>query len=369
MKYFLSAGEASGDLHGALLIKAIKARDVNARFCILGGDKMQEACGEKALLHVRDLAVMGFWEVLKKLGRIRKQLRTAQEALTAFQPDKVILIDFPGFNLRMARYAHDRGFQTHYYISPKVWAWNTKRALKIKACVDHLYSILPFEEAFYRQFDYPVHYIGNPLVDAIAEHVWDVAWMDAQKRIKTPLIALLPGSRKQELSRILPVMLETMHLFPDFRVMIAAAPGFTESDYAPYLRMFPDAQLVYGKTYELLRVAQAACVTSGTATLETALIGTPQVVLYRSSALSVFIARLVIKVKYISLVNLILNRPALKELIQNECTPEHISDELHKVLAVKPHREKMLQDYAELRALLGEAGAPERAARVMTADI
>lgn len=330
---------------------------------------MQEVSGEKAVLHVRDLAVMGFWEVIKKLGRIRKQLKTAQETVLNFKPDKVILIDFPGFNLRLAKYAHERGFQTHYYISPKVWAWNTRRAWKIKACVDHLYSILPFEEKFYQQFDYPVHYIGNPLVDAISAHTWDQDWMTRHSQSKKPLIALLPGSRTQEIARILPVMLETMYQFPDCRVMIAAAPGFSEADYALYLRLFPEATLVHGKTYELLRMAQAALVTSGTATLETALIGTPQVVLYRSSPLSVFIARLLIKVKYISLVNLILDRIAVTELIQDRCSPEHISEELHQVLAVKARREKILQDYADLRQLLGEPGAPERAARLIAADI
>lgn len=363
MKYYLIAGEASGDLHGALLIEAIKKNDAHAEFRFCGGENMERVAGKPPFIHSKLLTVMGFWEVLKRIRTIKKQLKMVKKDLKSFQPDRLILIDFPGFNLRMAAFGKQNHIPVHYYISPKVWAWNTSRALKIKRTVDELYSILPFEPAFYERFDFRVNYVGNPLVDAVNEYELDDDWLREQKQKDKAVIALLPGSRYQEIDRMLPSMIEAAGFYKDYRIMLAAAPGFEDDFYAPYLNQ--NVELVRGHTYELLGMAKAALVTSGTATLEAALLHCPQVVCYKTSSLSYALGKRLIRVPYISLVNLIADREVVKELIQDKMNPHYLMRELNHLLKDRLYREDMLKGYEEVSEALGAPGAPQRAAEII----
>jgi lipid-A-disaccharide synthase len=358
MRYYIIAGEASGDMHAANLVKELKKKDSLAEFRAWGGDLLQSQ-GATLVKHYRDLAFMGFKEVIVNLGTIIRNIRFCKEDIQAYKPDIIIFVDYPGFNMRIAEWAKKEGFKTVYYISPQVWAWKSKRALKLKRDIDKMITILPFEQEFYRKFDYKVEYVGHPLLDMID---------DIRTKEKTgtdkPVVAILPGSRKQEIKKMLPVMLEVAKEFPEYMFVVAGAPGQDEDFYKPYLENY-QAGIVYNKTYSLLAQAEAAMVTSGTATLETALFNVPEVVCYKGSRLSYWIGKQLVKIKYISLVNLIMNRLVVKELIQNEMSVQNVQNELSRLLRDETYRTQMLEDYSTLKQKLGGKGASERAAGIV----
>lgn len=363
MKYYIISGEASGDLHGANLMKAIKKLDTGAEFRVWGGDLM-EAEGAVNVNHIKERAFMGFVEVIKNIFKIRSFIALAKNDISEYKPDRLIFIDYPGFNLRIAEWAHQQGFKTHYYISPKVWAWNTKRALKIKQIIDHLYVIFTFEVDFYKQFDYTVHYVGNPLADAIEEFKPDPEFKNVNHLDHKPVLALLPGSRIQEIDTILPVMLDSVEPYlGKYTIALAVAPNFNLSYFTKFEKT-KQVKFVVGNTYNLLTISDAALVTSGTATLETALLNVPQVVCYKTSSLNYAIAKRVIKVKFISLVNLIMGREISKELIQNDLTVKNIQVELNKILT-EPGRSEVFKNYKELKAIVGGSGASGRVAELI----
>lgn len=362
MKYYLVAGEASGDLHGANLMKALKVEDPDSDFRYFGGDKMQ-AEGGTLVKHYAEMAFMGFTEVILNLPTIFRNLKACKADILAHRPHALILIDFPGFNLKIAEFAKVHNIKVCYYISPKVWAWNQKRVLKIKKVVDQLFCILPFEVDFYKKWGMDVHYVGNPLLDEKALFNADPDFTTKEKLSKQKIIALLPGSRKQEIERLLPDMLSVTTSFPEYQFVIAAAPTFDEAYYHQFMGD-KKVKLVFAQTYNLLQNAHAALVASGTATLETALFKVPQVVLYRGGAISVGIARLVIKIRFISLVNLIMDKKVVEELIQEDCNTEAITLQLKSIVDGKG-RSQMLEDYDELAKKMGHAGASERTAKLI----
>ncbi len=353
MKYYLIAGEASGDLHGSNLIREIRKNDPSAVIRCWGGDKMQ-AQGAELVKHYRELAFMGFVEVLMNLRTIFRNLAFCRKDISAFQPDVLILVDYPGFNLRIAKWAKLQGFRVVYYIAPQVWAWKENRVKSMKQCIDLMLVILPFEKDYFKiNWNWDVHYVGHPLVE---ETDAAAATPVTNTLSDKPVIALLPGSRKQEISKKLPVMLEMSHRFPDYQFIVAKAPGTEEGFYNEMLAAFPGVSYVQHRTYELLLQSKAALVTSGTATLETALLGIPEVVCYKSSAVSYQIARRVIKVKFISLVNLIMDREIVRELIQDAFNPDNLETELRSLLKDEARIGLMKKEYAELRTLLQEGG-------------
>lgn len=356
MRYYIIAGEASGDLHGSNLIKEIHAQDPSADIRCWGGDRMQ-AAGATLVKHYRDLAFMGFIEVLAHLRTILKNISFCKEDIAAYRPDVLVLIDYPGFNMRIAEWAKKQGIKVAYYISPQVWAWKEKRVLKIKRDVDRMLVILPFEVDFYRKWNYEVGYTGHPLKEVISREQEKPVTPITGK----PIIALLPGSRQQEIKLKLPEMLKMVPHFPEYQFVVAQAPAQPESLYKE-IAGNKEITLVRDQTYNLLRQAKAALVTSGTATLETALLGVPQVVCYKGNALSVWLARNLIKVKYISLVNLIMDKPVIKELIQGELNEQNLQGELSKLLHDEAYKTQMRKDYAELWQKLGEGHASEKAA-------
>ncbi len=364
MRYYIIAGEASGDLHGANLIQALKSQDREAEFRIVGGDRMQQATNQSAVIHTSGLAFMGFVEVLANIRTITKNLATVKRDVLNYAPDTLILIDFPGFNLKIAAFAKKHGIKVCYYISPKVWAWNQRRVLKIKRIVDKMFCILPFEVDFYREWDMEVDYVGNPLLDAIAGHTYNERFLEEHQLTAKPIIALLPGSRKMEISKLLPIMSRLSLLFPAHHCVIAGALNLTEA----YYRQYTDGltlPIVFNATYDLLKHAEAAVVASGTATLETALLRVPQVVVYKANPLSVAIAKMLINVEFISLVNLILDKPAVLELIQKECTTDNIADELDLLLNNSEHHRDMLKNYDLLAEKMGDPGASDRTAQLV----
>ncbi|MBS1531858.1 MAG: lipid-A-disaccharide synthase [Bacteroidetes bacterium] len=363
MKYYLVAGEASGDLHGANLMKTLKQKDPQAEFRFFGGDKMFAEGGE-LVKHYADMAYMGFIEVVANIRTISRNLKSCKEDIVVWKPDVLVLIDFPGFNLRIAEAAKNAGIMVCYYISPKVWAWNQKRVLKIKRIVDHLFCILPFEVEFYKSWGMDVDYVGNPLLDAINDFKPDPNFRNKHGLGDDKIIALLPGSRRQEISRILPDMVAAAKNFSDYRFVVAGAPSFKSSYYDGYLEG-SGIKLVFDSTYDLLNNAYAAVVTSGTAVLETALFNVPQVVVYKSSPISITIARMVIRVKFISLVNLIMDKMAVNELIQQDCNPQKISEELKLITENPNHRVQMLNDYKILHEKMGKPGASARTAELI----
>jgi lipid-A-disaccharide synthase len=327
--------------------------------------------GGTLVKHIKDLAFMGFLEVLKNIKTILNNIRFCKNDIAAFQPDALILIDYPGFNLRIAEWAKSQGIKVYYYVSPQVWAWKQSRVHKIKKCVDELYVILPFEKDFYKKFDFDVHYLGHPLLDAVDDFK---ATLVDKKLIYTennlsdkPIISLLPGSRKQEVSVKLPIMLNAARSFQEHQIVIAGAPSLSLDFYQQFIN--ESDKIIFGKTYDLLEIAEAALVTSGTATLETALFKVPQVVCYKGSNFSYQIAKRLIKIKFISLVNLILNREAVKELIQQDCNAVFISQELSKIVVGGKNREKMLNDYNELEQILGAGGASKKIAHALLKTI
>jgi lipid-A-disaccharide synthase len=361
MKYFLIAGEASGDLHGSNLIKSIKREDPEAKFVFWGGDLMAKEALSTPKKHIKELAIMGFVEVVANLNTITKNIKACKKEVQQFMPDAIIFIDFPGFNLRIAPFAKSLGIKTYYYISPKVWAWKKNRVLKIKQSIDTLFSILPFEVEFYQQFDYPIQYVGNPLLDAIASFKAKEVKLD-WKQSEKPIIALLPGSRMQELKRMLPSMIAVADSMESHDIIIAGAPNFTLNDYQTFFNKRP-YQVVFDQTYSLLSQAEAAIVTSGTATLETALFNVPQVVCYKANKASYHIAKNLVDIKYISLVNLILDKAAVLELIQHDMNEIEIKKELLAIIVGGQKRDAILNDYDQLNQIMGDTGASDRVAK------
>ncbi len=392
MKYYVIAGEASGDLHGSNLIKELKKLDTGATFRCWGGDKMQDAGGE-LVKHYSELAFMGFAEVLMNLRTIFRNLKFCKQDILEQKPEALILIDYPGFNLRIAKWAKTEGIKIIYYISPQVWAWKANRVKTMKQCIDKMLVILPFEKEYYKnKWNWEVEYVGHPLVEVIEKNresglpsvalakegvksqelgvrsresgvtsqesgvgsqesgVWSRKFSDR------PIVALLPGSRKQEILKKLPVMLEISKSFPAYQFIVAKAPGLEESFYDKLLQPYANVSYVNNKTYELLMQSKAALVTSGTATLETALFGVPEVVCYKGSWLSYQIGRRLVSVKYISLVNLIMDKPVVKELIQHNLTPENLQKELEELLHNNERKEQIMKDYHSLKELLGKGG-------------
>ncbi len=360
MKYYIIAGEASGDLHGSNLIKEIIKLDAEATIRCWGGNLM-EAAGATVIKHYKDLAFMGFAEVIKNLPTIFSNLKFCKEDIASFSPHVLILIDYPGFNLRIAKWAKTKGYKTVYYISPQVWAWKESRVKLIRKVVDKMLVILPFEKEFYQtKWDYKVEYVGHPLVQVINNYL---SHQTHQKGVEKPIVALLPGSREQEVAAKLPVMLAASKSFPQCQFVIAKAPSFDNVFYQQFTAGYQNITSVENNTYALLAQASAALVTSGTATLETALFGVPQVVCYKGSTISYHIAKRLVKIKYISLVNLIMNREVVKELIQNEFTVENVRTELEAILHNQGRKQQLQKDYATLKELLEQGGnASQKAA-------
>lgn len=359
-KYYIIAGEASGDLHGSNLIKAMKILQPGADFRAWGGDKMQ-AAGATLVKHYRDLAFMGFVEVVMNLRTIFKNLAFCKQDISDYKPDAIILVDYPGFNLRIAKWAKEQGIKVIYYISPQVWAWKANRVKMMKQCIDKMLVILPFEKDYFKdKWNWEVEYVGHPLVNVIDEAIQG---QPLQKLSDKPVVALLPGSRKQEIKVKLPIMLQVAKQFAAYQFIVAKAPGLDESFYDEMLQGYDNVSYVSNQTYNLLRQSSAALVTSGTATLETALFGVPEVVCYKGSPISYAIAKRVISIKYISLVNLIMDKPVVKELIQHELTPANITKELEALLHDPQRKQELANDYKALKELLSQGGnASEKAA-------
>ncbi len=366
MKYYIIAGEASGDLHGSNLMKEIKLLDSHASFRFLGGDRMQ-AQGGGLVKHINELAFMGFWEVLVNLRTILRNIKLCKKDLLNFSPDVLILIDYPGFNLHLARFAKNHGIKVVYYISPQIWAWKQSRIKKIRRDVDKMMVILPFEQAFYKGFGVDVEFPGHPLLDAISQYKEKESRLDFIQQYglaEKPIVALLPGSRRQELAATLQVMASVASSFPNFQFVVAGVDSIPESYYHELIAGNP-VKLVYGQTYNLLAIAKAALVTSGTATLETALFGVPQVVCYRAGVISYLIAKKLVKVKHISLVNLVLDRSLVSEMIQNELTRHGLINELNSLLYNEDYISKINSGYIELKKILGGEGASRNAAKII----
>jgi lipid-A-disaccharide synthase len=360
MKYYIIAGEASGDLHGSNLIKELRLLDAAADIHCWGGDKM-EAAGATLVKHYRQLAFMGFVEVITNLRTIFKNLAFCKKDITEYNPDVLILVDYPGFNLRIAKWAKQQGFKVIYYISPQVWAWKENRVKMMKQCIDKMLVILPFEKEYYqKKWNWAVEYVGHPLVQVIEEFKGmkkEESLLTINAPLSTsPIIALLPGSRKQEILKKLPVMLQVSKRFPNHQFVVAKAPGLEESFYDELLKPFANVSYVSNKTYELLAQSKAALVTSGTATLETALFGVPEVICYKGSAISYQIAKRLINIKYICLVNLIMDKEVVKELIQNEMNADNITAELNLLLLDGNRQKQLQQDYTDLKLLLSKEG-------------
>ncbi|HVX26091.1 MAG TPA: lipid-A-disaccharide synthase [Parafilimonas sp.] len=380
MKYYIIAGEASGDLHGSNLIKELQKLDSSANIRCWGGDMMQST-GATLVKHYRDLAFMGFAEVIMNLKTILANLKFCKEDILKFKPDVLILIDYPGFNLRIAEWA--KSLTTHssqltakivFYISPQVWAWKESRVPKMKKTIDKMIVILPFEKEYYKnKWNWDVDYVGHPLVQVIEEFKSsEQLAVNAEQRtenskLKTQnLIALLPGSRKQEIAKKLPIMLEVSKAFPQYQFVLAKAPALDDEFYASFMQRYTNVSSVRNKTYELLMQSTAALVTSGTATLETALFAVPEVVCYKGSNVSYQIAKRVIKIKYISLVNLIMDKPVVKELIQNELTVSNLTNELTELLFDYKRQEQLKKDYEDLKNILSAGGnASANAAKII----
>lgn len=371
LKIYTIAGEASGDLHGANLMKSLLEENPNIDFRFWGGDLMQEVAG-KPVKHIKELAFMGFVEVLMNLKTILTNIKFCKKDILKFKPDALVLIDYPGFNLRIAEWAKAQNIKVYYYISPQVWAWKQSRVHKIKRFVDEMFVILPFEKDFYRKFDFDVEYVGHPLLDAIEQYKekefspreFREKWNLGEK----PVIALLPGSRKQEVNVKLPIMLNALKGMDQYEFIIAAAPSLDESFYAPLI-FGSNIRIIHDATYDILGISEAALVTSGTATLETALLNIPEVVCYKGSPISYVIAKNLIKIKYISLVNLIMDREVVVELIQNECNEKRISEELNLIIVGGSKRKAVLESYEDLREILGGGGASKKVARSLLKTI
>jgi lipid-A-disaccharide synthase len=364
VKYYIISGEASGDLQCSQLIHALKNLDSEGDFRAWGGDLMQKE-GAVLVKHYRELAFMGFWEVVSHLPTILKNISFCKKDILRYMPDVIIYVDYPGFNLRIAKWAKNRGFKNHYYISPQVWAWKENRIKQMKATLDSLYVILPFEKNFFEQkHNFPVHYVGHPLMDQLSKYSRDPKFCKKNNLTpKKPIIALLPGSRVQEIRKMLPLFNKIAAKFKKFQFVVAGAPGIDPKEYTKFIKS-DSLNFVHEKTYQLLLNSCAALVTSGTATLETALLNIPQLVCYKCSPITYWIGKKVIKLKYISLVNLILEKEAVVELIQNDCTYEKLVVELETLLQ-KNSLEKMNQNYIILKEKIGGSGASEKTAKLI----
>ena len=368
LKYYIIAGEASGDLHASNLMKELKKKDPKAEFRFWGGDLMQ-AQGGTLVKHYRELAFMGFAEVLMNLRTILGNISVAKKDIEAYKPDAVILVDYPGFNLRIAEFVKKLGIKVYYYISPQIWAWKMGRVHKIKKVVDKMFVILPFEEEFYQRYDYKVDFVGNPLLDSLNHlpEIDEAKFRKDNNLDERPIIAILPGSRTQEIKVKLPLMLSVEKDFPDYQFVVAGAPSQPIENYKKIAGN--ELKIIENKTYDLLRVSHSALVTSGTATLETALLKVPEVVCYKGNAISYEIGKRIIKnIRFISLVNLIMDKEVVKELIQYELTYENIKHELNLILNT-PKRDQILKDYNELYNKLGGIGASERTANMIVNDL
>jgi len=369
MKYYIIAGEASGDLHGSNLMKALYEEDPHAEIRFWGGDLMQKT-GGTLVKHYRELAFMGFIEVVFNLKTILNNIKFCKKDILEFRPDVLIFIDYPGFNIRIAKWAKELHYKTHYYISPQIWAWKENRITAIKNDVDKMFVILPFEKSFYEdKHHFPVEFVGHPLIDAIHNQpVFDETVFRKENQLsKKPIIAVLPGSRKQEITKMLSVMLSVVDDFKEYQFVIAGAPSQDFEFYQKFISN-KNIQFISNKTYDLLRCSTAALVTSGTATLETALFKVPEVVCYKGSWASYQIAKRIITLKYISLVNLIMDEEVVTELIQNECNTERIKEELQKLLE-PDYRQKLLNNYDILEQKLGGTGASKKTAKLIVADL
>jgi lipid-A-disaccharide synthase len=369
MKYYIIAGEASGDLHGSNLMRALYQEDPNADIRFWGGNLMEEV-GGTLVKHYRDLAFMGFAEVIMNLNTILNNIKFCKNDITKFNPDVIIFIDYPGFNMRIAKWAKQKGIKTHYYIAPQIWAWKENRINAIKRDFDKLFVILPFEKDFFEvKHNFPVEFVGHPLIDAIhnRKKTDENQFRKENNLDEKPIIAILPGSRKQEISKMLSVMLSVTNDFSDYQFVIAGAPSQEFEFYKQFLNN-KNVKFVSNKTYDLLSFATAALVTSGTATLETALFKVPEVVCYKGNWISYQIAKRIITLKYISLVNLIMDKQVVTELIQDECNPKRIKEELAKLLE-NNHRKQLLAEYDILESKLGGIGASNKTAHLIVKEI
>lgn len=368
MKYYILAGEASGDLHGANLMKALQKEDPQADFRFWGGDLMA-AVGGTLVMHYKERAFMGFLEIIKNLSKILKAISFCKKDIEAFCPDVIIFIDNSGFNLRIAKWAKAKQFRTNYYISPQVWASRASRVKAIKRDIDAMFVILPFVEAFYKKYDYQVTFVGHPLIDAISNRtqIDEASFRATHDLGDQPIIALLPGSRKQEITKMLSVMLSLIPDFQDYQFVIAGAPSQEYSFYEQFIQSYP-VKFISNKTYDLLSISTAALVTSGTATLETALFKVPQIVCYKGSTISYHIAKRIITLKFISLVNLIMDKEVVIELIQNDFNRTKLKQELSTILTPEK-REALFLDYYELEQTLGGKGASEKTAQFIVKSL
>lgn len=365
MRYYIIAGETSGDLHASNLIKALKKHDPEASFRGFGGDYSQEA-GLDLAMHYREISYMGFVEVLTHLHVFRRAVAFCKADILSWKPDVIITIDFAGFNLRIAQFAKDHGIPTYYYISPKIWAWQESRGHKIKRVVDRMFTILPFEQQFYKnKFGFGVEYVGNPVADAVANFRPNPNFFKDNQLLDRPIIAVLPGSRRQEIEEMLHFMISIIPPYlRDYQFVVAALPHLPQKYYEGF-RRHESIKIVYGQAYDVLANARAAIVTSGTATLETALFEVPQVVCYKTNPVTYMIAKMLVKVKHISLPNLIVNREMVRELIQDQFNPSNLMVELDRVLKDGPFREQQLAGYRQLKEIIGQPGASNRAAELM----
>ncbi len=370
MKYYIIAGEPSGDLHASNLMKSLIKEDNDFDCRFWGGDLMKKV-GGVMVRHYNETAFMGIKEVIVNLGKIKANFKICKSDILEYNPDVLILVDYPGFNLRMAEFAHKKGIKVFYYISPKIWAWNTGRVKKIKACVDKMFTILPFETDFYKTHQVPIDYVGNPVLDAIENRPHkneDLETFKERNQLDNrPIVALLAGSRQQELNNVLPVMISMIKHFPNYQFVIAGAPSFTIDDYKPFIQD-KEVKVIFNETYELLQQAHGALVTSGTATLETALLECPQIVCYKmwgGKTITRFVKRFILKVKYISLVNLIVNQEAVKEIIQDDLNEANVQLELEKLLNNQDYRINIFNHYNQLHQIMGKPGTSDRAAKLM----
>jgi lipid-A-disaccharide synthase len=367
MKYYIVAGEASGDMHAANLIRAVRKIEPDARFRCFGGDQMQEA-GAELFIHYRDMALMGGIEVLRNYPEIRRNKNRCRQDILDYRPDALILVDYSGFNLPMARFASRKGIRVFYYISPKLWAWAKWRVKTVREYVERMFVILPFEVDFYRDYGVLAEYYGNPVLDSITAfektNPVEPDFLSRNELGEQPIIALLAGSRKQEIDNLLPEMLSVMPHFPEYQFVVAGAPSIPPAYYAKYVNG-TGAGIVYNQTYALLKHATAAIVTSGTATLETALLNVPEVVVYKTSPLTFFIGNFFVRIKFFSLVNLLLDLQAVKELLQENLAAD-IRLELDRILFDRDYQSTMMANYQQLRNKLGEPGVADRvAARIV----
>ncbi len=362
MRFYIIAGEASGDLHASNLIREIKKIDCTAIVRGFGGNKMKDA-GAEIVRHYRDLAFMGFWEVLINIGTILRNLAFCKKDIVEFRPDAVILVDYPGFNFRIASFLKKKGIRCFYYISPQIWAWNVSRVKKIKKWVDRMFVILPFEKEFYAKWNYEVDYVGHPLLDAISNFSFNDNFFKDNIIEQKRIIAILPGSRKQEIHRILPIMLKMVHHYPGYQFVVAGLTNIGEEFYKQHIH-HPNIKIVMDQTYDLLNNSYAALVTSGTATLETALFDVPQVVCYRGSFFSYIIGYFLVKVKFIAMINLICDKKAVEELIQDDLSEKKLRAALNRILDAKT-RDNIFSDYKLLREKLGQSGASQKAAELI----